>query len=54
MSGVPNVDLLKKLPLLPNRIGKPEEFAQLVEAIIRIPMFNGAVIRLDGAVRMPP
>ncbi|CAH8852669.1 unnamed protein product [Trichobilharzia szidati] len=54
LSGVPNVDLLKKLPLLPNRVGKPEEFAQLVEAIIRIPMFNGAVIRLDGAVRMPP
>lgn len=36
----------------PNRLGKPAEFAQMVEAIIRNPMLNGEVIRLDGAVRM--
>ena len=38
----------------PSRLGRPEEYAQLVEAIIRNPMLNGEVIRLDGAVRMQP
>jgi NAD(P)-dependent dehydrogenase (short-subunit alcohol dehydrogenase family) len=38
----------------PARLGKPEEFAQLVEAIITNPVLNGEVIRLDGALRMPP
>lgn len=38
----------------PSRLGKPAEYAQLVEAIIRNPMLNGEVIRLDGAVRMAP
>ncbi|MGH8137235.1 MAG: SDR family NAD(P)-dependent oxidoreductase [Steroidobacteraceae bacterium] len=38
----------------PNRLGKPEEFAQLVAAIFEIPMLNGDTIRLDGAVRMQP
>ncbi len=38
----------------PNRLGKPEEFAQLVLSIIGNPMLNGEVIRLDGALRMPP
>ena len=38
----------------PRRLGQPEEFAALVEHIIRNPMLNGDTIRLDGAVRMAP
>ena len=38
----------------PNRLGRPAEYAQLVEAIIGNPMLNGEVIRLDGAIRMAP
>ena len=38
----------------PSRLGRPEEYAQLVEAIVRNPMLNGEVIRLDGAIRMAP
>ena len=36
----------------PSRMGEPEEFAQLVMAIIANPMLNGETIRLDGAMRM--
>lgn len=39
---------------LPARLGDPDEYAQLVQAIIENPMINGEVIRLDGALRMPP
>jgi NAD(P)-dependent dehydrogenase (short-subunit alcohol dehydrogenase family) len=38
----------------PKRLGKPEEFAQLVESILRNPYLNGENIRLDGALRFPP
>jgi NAD(P)-dependent dehydrogenase (short-subunit alcohol dehydrogenase family) len=38
----------------PSRLGKPAEYAQLVESIILNPMLNGDVIRLDGAIRMAP
>lgn len=38
----------------PSRLGRPEEYAQLVESIIGNPMLNGEVIRLDGAIRMAP
>jgi NAD(P)-dependent dehydrogenase (short-subunit alcohol dehydrogenase family) len=38
----------------PQRLGKPEEFAQLVAAAFEIPMLNGETIRLDGAIRMQP
>ncbi len=38
----------------PSRLGKPEEYAQLVESVIANPMLNGEVIRLDGAIRMAP
>jgi NAD(P)-dependent dehydrogenase (short-subunit alcohol dehydrogenase family) len=38
----------------PARLGRPDEFAQLVQAVIANPMLNGEVIRLDGALRMPP
>ncbi|VVE44992.1 3-hydroxy-2-methylbutyryl-CoA dehydrogenase [Pandoraea iniqua] len=38
----------------PPRLGKPSEYAMLVEQIVRNPMLNGEVIRLDGAIRMQP
>jgi NAD(P)-dependent dehydrogenase (short-subunit alcohol dehydrogenase family) len=38
----------------PSRLGKPEEYARLVEAIIDNDMLNGEAIRLDGAIRMAP
>jgi NAD(P)-dependent dehydrogenase (short-subunit alcohol dehydrogenase family) len=38
----------------PSRLGKPEEFAALARHIIENEMLNGAVIRLDGALRMAP
>ncbi len=38
----------------PPRLGRPEEFAQLVQQIIENEMLNGEVIRLDGAIRMAP
>lgn len=38
----------------PRRLGKPAEYAQLVRSIVRNPYLNGEVIRLDGALRMPP
>jgi len=38
----------------PARLGKPEEFAQLVAAVFEIPMLNGTTMRLDGAIRMQP
>ena len=38
----------------PPRLGKPEEYADLVAAIYGNPMINGETIRLDGAIRMQP
>lgn len=38
----------------PKRMGRPEEFALLVERIARNPYLNGENIRLDGALRFPP
>src|SRR5919112_3654031 len=38
----------------PARLGDPEEFAALAAHIVENPMLNGEVIRLDGALRMPP
>ncbi|SDR80792.1 NADP-dependent 3-hydroxy acid dehydrogenase YdfG [Friedmanniella luteola] len=38
----------------PARLGRPAEYAQLVEALVANPLLNGEVIRLDGALRMPP
>ena len=36
---------------LPKRMGYPDEFAMLVESIVRNPYLNGENIRLDGALR---
>ena len=38
----------------PYRLGRPEEYADLVGQIVANPMLNGETIRLDGALRMPP
>jgi len=38
----------------PSRLGRPEEFGDLVVSILTNHMLNGEVIRLDGALRMPP
>ncbi len=38
----------------PARLGRPEEYAALVLAILANPMLNGETIRLDGALRMAP
>ena len=38
----------------PSRLGRPEEYAKLVRAIIDNDMLNGESIRLDGALRMQP
>lgn len=38
----------------PPRFGDAEDYALLVEQIVRNKMLNGSTIRLDGAVRLPP
>jgi NAD(P)-dependent dehydrogenase (short-subunit alcohol dehydrogenase family) len=38
----------------PKRLGNPAEFGELVHSIVTISALNGEVIRLDGALRMPP
>jgi len=38
----------------PRRLGSPNEFAALAVHIVENEMLNGEVIRLDGALRMPP
>jgi NAD(P)-dependent dehydrogenase (short-subunit alcohol dehydrogenase family) len=38
----------------PKRLGKPEEFAALVLHCVENLSLNGEVIRLDGALRLPP
>jgi len=45
--------LAESIPF-PSRLGRPEEFARLVEQIFENPMLNGCVLRLDGALRMGP
>jgi NAD(P)-dependent dehydrogenase (short-subunit alcohol dehydrogenase family) len=38
----------------PKRLGTPDDYAMLVEHIVANGYLNGEVIRLDGALRMPP
>jgi NAD(P)-dependent dehydrogenase (short-subunit alcohol dehydrogenase family) len=45
--------LAKQVPF-PSRLGRPEEYARMVQSIVEIAMLNGEVIRLDGAIRMQP
>ena len=48
------IGALRKVVQLPERFGRPDEFAALVAHIVENEMLNGEVIRLDGALRMPP
>jgi NAD(P)-dependent dehydrogenase (short-subunit alcohol dehydrogenase family) len=54
MAGLPdNVrDSLAQQPAFPKRLGHPDEFAALVQHAIENRMLNGAVLRLDGGLRM--
>jgi NAD(P)-dependent dehydrogenase (short-subunit alcohol dehydrogenase family) len=45
-------DALGKATPFPARLGKPDEYASLVQHIIENEMLNGETIRLDGAVRL--
>jgi NAD(P)-dependent dehydrogenase (short-subunit alcohol dehydrogenase family) len=56
MAGLPQEaqDSLGKQVPFPARLGRPEEYAELVAAICTNRMLNGATIRLDGAIRMAP
>ncbi|MEP7328935.1 MAG: SDR family NAD(P)-dependent oxidoreductase [Betaproteobacteria bacterium] len=56
MSSLPDdvQQALGKMVPFPSRLGEAGEFASLVAEIIRNPMLNGEVIRLDGAIRMAP
>ncbi|MCS6840152.1 MAG: SDR family NAD(P)-dependent oxidoreductase [Roseiflexus sp.] len=45
--------LAQQVPF-PPRLGRPSEFAALVQHIVENPMLNGTTIRLDGALRMGP
>jgi 3-hydroxyacyl-CoA dehydrogenase / 3-hydroxy-2-methylbutyryl-CoA dehydrogenase len=38
----------------PSRLGRPDEYARLACHIAENAMLNGEVLRLDGALRMPP
>jgi len=38
----------------PSRLGRPDDYAKLVQHIIENDMLNGEVIRLDGAIRLAP
>ncbi len=45
--------VLSGAQVFPQRFGAPSEFASLVQQIYENPMHNGAIIRLDGASRLP-
>ncbi len=56
LAGLPEparTELGRQVPF-PSRLGRPDEFGALVVAIAENAMLNGEVIRLDGALRMPP
>lgn len=56
MEGMPEhiQEALEASVPFPSRLGKPEEFADLVAHIVENGYFNGETIRLDGAVRLQP
>ena len=45
---------LTKDAAFPKRLGRPEEFAKLVAAIVDNPMLNGQCLRLDAGQRFAP
>ena len=56
MAGLPQEaqDSLGKQVPFPPRLGRPEEYAELIASICTNTMLNGTTIRLDGAIRMAP
>jgi NAD(P)-dependent dehydrogenase (short-subunit alcohol dehydrogenase family) len=56
MAGLPDETKasLEALVPHPSRLGRPSEYADLVRHIVSNGLLNGEVIRLDGALRMPP
>ncbi len=54
--GIPDefATALTKDAAFPKRLGRPEEYARLVEAIVEIPMLNGQCLRLDAGQRFAP
>lgn len=56
LAGLPEparISLGQQVPF-PPRLGRPDEYAALVQQIIENTMLNGETIRLDGAIRMAP
>jgi len=56
MAGLPKdvQDSLGRQVPFPPRLGRPDEYADLVASIYSNAMINGETIRLDGAIRMQP
>lgn len=56
LAGLPSEAMQRLASTIPHpkRLGRPEEYAALAVHIVENPMLNGEVIRLDGALRMPP
>ena len=56
MAGLPEkaYQSLVESTVFPKRLGKPEEYAQLVISVFENNMLNGEIIRLDGALRLAP
>jgi NAD(P)-dependent dehydrogenase (short-subunit alcohol dehydrogenase family) len=54
--GIPDelASSLTKDAAFPKRLGRPEEFAHLVAAIVENPMLNGQCLRLDAGQRFAP
>ncbi|MFM7145870.1 MAG: SDR family NAD(P)-dependent oxidoreductase [Actinomycetales bacterium] len=48
------LEALARNPVFPMRLGRPDEFAHLVQSVVENTYLNGEVIRLDAAVRLPP
>ncbi|XP_065939490.1 3-hydroxyacyl-CoA dehydrogenase type-2-like [Magallana gigas] len=46
------IDALTKTVVFPQRLGKPDEFAQMFQTIVENPYLNGETNRLDGALGM--
>ena len=55
-AGIPDqfAEALTKDAAFPKRMGRPEEYARLVCAIVENPMLNGSTIRLDAGQRFAP
>ncbi|PKI91626.1 3-hydroxyacyl-CoA dehydrogenase [Actinomycetales bacterium SN12] len=56
LAGLPQAaqDSLGQQVPYPSRLGRPDEYAALVEHIVANGYLNGETIRLDGAIRMAP